>query len=146
MGRAWCRAGAVVMLSVVLALAGAAPAFAGTAYSSWSYFTCGSYGYKNQATVTTDAYDARASTWLWSNPIAIRPAGWYGALARLYNDSGVLVKQAGYYYSSSEGNGVGIKTAGYTVHGSYYSYGITKSWTGSDYHGHATWTSPRQTY
>ncbi|MDY0340846.1 MAG: hypothetical protein RBS17_06510 [Coriobacteriia bacterium] len=122
------------------------PAFAGTAYSNYSYFTDGGYGYRNQASVMTDTWGAIALTYIGSYPEVTRPAGWYGALARLYNDSGVLVAQRGYVYSGSACVGMKIPTYNYTVHDSYRSYGVSKSWNGSSYVGHATWTSPYQTY
>lgn len=122
------------------------PALAGTAYSNYSYFTDGGYGYRNQATVVTDSSGAKAATYIGSYPSETRPAGWYGALARLYNDAGTLVLQAGYQYNDIAGTGLQLWTAYWTVRDSYYSYGISKSWNGSGYVGHATWQSPMQTY
>lgn len=135
-----------VVLTAVMFSGIVVPAFAGTAYSSYSYFTDGGYGYRNQAIVTTDANGADAGTYIGSYPQVTRPAGWYGALARLYNDSGTLVKQAGYNYSPTAGLGMALYTANYAVHDNYKSYGVSKSWNGSAYIGHATWSSPYQTY
>lgn len=147
MRRNACRAFATVALAIVILVPGAAPAFAGTAYSNYSNFTCGSYSYRNQACVETGSYGASASTAIYSVPNGtIRPAGWYGALARLYNDAGTLVLQEGYTYNAGPAPNWAKYTPWYKVRGTYYSYGVSKSWTGSAYHGHATWTSPRQTY
>ncbi|MDI6816951.1 MAG: hypothetical protein QME41_07160 [Actinomycetota bacterium] len=140
------KAAATFALSVVMIFTIVVSALAGTALSNYSYFTCGSYGYKNQAEVMTTTYGAYASTYIHSDPSVTRPAGWYGAKARLYNDSGVLVKWTDFFYSSSAATGFAKMTGAYTVKGNYYSYGISQSWTGSAYHGHATWTSPSQTY
>jgi hypothetical protein len=105
------------------------------------------YGYRNRAIIRTSTYGASAETYIGSYPEVTRPAGWYGALARLYNDSGVLVLQDGYTYSSVPCLGIGISTATYSaVHDNYKSYGVSKSWNGSSYIGHATWSSPYQTF
>jgi len=140
------KAAATFALSVAMILTIVVSALAGTAYSNYSNFTCGDYGYRNRAEVMTDSYGARAATYIGSYPEVTRPAGWYGALARLYNDAGTLVKQEGYRYNDSACVGYKVWTGNYTVRGNYYSYGVSKSWTGSAYHGHATWKSPLQTY
>lgn len=106
----------------------------------------GAYGYRNRATVVTDTSGAKASTYIGAYPSATRPAGWYGALGRLYNDAGTLVLDSGYVYNAIPGTGLQNWTAYWTVRDTYYSYGVSKSWTGSEYHGHATMTSPYQSY
>lgn len=147
MKRVLCRTMATGILAVSMLFSLAVPAFAGTAYSNYSYFTDGGYGYRNRAIIRTSTYGASAETYIGSYPEVTRPAGWYGALARLYNDSGVLVLQDGYTYSSVPCLGIGISTATYSaVHDNYKSYGVSKSWNGSSYIGHATWSSPYQTF
>jgi len=137
---------AVLALSAVLVLAGAIPVLAGTASGNVSYFTCGRYGYRNWATVATSSSGATAGTVIGSYPSVTRPTGWYGAQGRLYNSNGDLVKWTDMVYSGSAANGMAMWTAAYPVHGNYYSYGLSKSWFGSGYHGHATYKSPLQTY
>lgn len=147
MSRTACKGIATVTLSVVMSLIWVVPALAGTAYSNYSNFTCGSYGYRNRATIQTNSSGARAATDIYATPSgATRPAGWYGYNARLYNDAGTLVTQTGYRYSEGTYTGFGGWTGYRTVRDNYYSYGVSKSWTGSAYHSHATWTSPQQTY
>ena len=146
MRRILCMATTTLVLTAGMLTGIVVPAFAGTAYSSYSYFTDGGYGYRNRAIVTTNTYGAVARTLIGSYPVVTRPAGWYGALARLYNDSGTLVKSNGYIYSSSACVETEIWTSPYTVRDSYKSQGVSKSWTGSAYVGHATWSSPYQTY
>jgi hypothetical protein len=139
------RSAAILALSVLMVFAWVVPALAGTAYSNYSNFTCGSYGYRNRATVTTSSSGASAGTYVERYPSASSPAGWLGCLARLYNSSGTLVKQSGYSYNDAPTTGFGLYMANYTAaHGAFYSYGISKSYTGTGYHGHATWTSPYQ--
>lgn len=140
------KAAATFALSAVMIFTIVVSALAGTAWSNYSYFTCGSYGYKNRAIVGTDSGGAYAGTFIYSDPSVNRPAGWYGAKARLYNDSDTLVKWTDFFYSSASDYYYSMATGNYTVRGNYYSYGISQSWTGSAYHGHATWTSPKQTY
>ena len=140
------KAATTCAFSMVMIFTIVVSALAGTAYSNYSEFTCGSYGYRNRATVITDASGAKAATHVYAYPSATRAAGWYGYLARLYNDANTLVKQDGYHYNSVSCTGFWGETGYYTVRGNYYSYGISKSWTGSEYHGHATWKSPLQTY
>lgn len=133
-------------LSVVMMFVIVTSALGGTADSSYHYFTDGSYGYRNMATVMTDSYGARAKTFIGAYPEVTRPAGWFGALARLYNDAGTLVKQNGYIYNDSACVAYAVWSGNYTVRDNYYSYGVSKSWNGSGYVGHATYHSPMQTY
>ncbi len=133
-------------LSVVMLFVIVVSALAGTANSSYYYFTDGSYGYRNQASVITNSSGAIAYTEISANPLENRPAGWMGALARLYNEAGTLVKQNGYIYTSVASASTDVGSGFYTVRGNYYSYGVSKSYNGSGYVGHATYHSPMQTY
>lgn len=146
MRRALCKAVATSALAAVVSLTWVIPALAGTAYSSYSSFTCGSYGYRNRATVETNASGARANTYVGAYPTATRASGWFGVLSRLYNDAGTCVSQDGYRYNDISCQGFSNWTGYRTVRDNYYSYGVSKSWTGGAYHSHATWTSPMQTY
>lgn len=140
------KAATTFALSVVMIFTIVVSALAGTAYSNYSNFTCGDYGYRNRASVITDSSGANAYTLIEAVPAVDRPAGWLGAKARLYNDKNELVKWTDFHYSSIPSWGFGVYSGYHTVRGNYYSYGISQSWTGSAYHGHATWKSPMQTY
>lgn len=136
----------MLALSVAITIAGAMPAFAGLATGNFSTFTCGSYGYRNRASVQTASYGAIAGTTIGSYASVSRPTGWYGVKARLYNSSDVIRAQTDTVYSGSACWGMSVWTSAYAVRGNYYSYGISQSWTGSGYHSHATYKSPLQTY
>jgi hypothetical protein len=109
-------------LSVVMLVGWVVPAYAGTATSNYSYFTCGSYPYRNQAWIETNASGARAGTYLTSAP-TVHPAGWFGVSERLYNDSGSLMRSRDYVYTSSSSAGILMYTGYTTIHDSYYSMG-----------------------
>ncbi|MDI6799549.1 MAG: hypothetical protein QMD53_02610 [Actinomycetota bacterium] len=107
-------------LSVLMIFTIVVSALAGTASSSYSNFTCGSYGYRNKAEITTvSPGGAAAATYIGSWPSTTRPTGWFGALARLYTDAGVLKKQEGYNYTGSPCVGYFVYTPFYNVRGSY---------------------------
>jgi len=128
----------------VLGIAGVA--LAGTAYSAYGYYTVAGTQYRNRAIVTTTTWGAWASTYAGTYPYKTVPAGYLGMLCRLYNSSGVLVRQDGYYYNSSPCIGVEQPGSHTTVRGNYYSYGKTQAWNGSGYATYLTFKSPNQTY
>lgn len=142
----WHKTTGTFALSVAILLVVVASAFAGTAYSSYHYFTDGSYGYKNRAIIVTNTSGASAQTMLGSNPLVNRGAGWFGVAERLYTSGGSLIYQTGYLYNSRTTNSIQATGGNYQVPGTYYSRGLTRSWNGSAYVGHTTLSSPNQTY
>jgi hypothetical protein len=133
-----------------LTLGLAVPAIAGTAYSSWGYYTVSEIDYRNQAWVRTDSSSvlggSYAETYPQSAHVAV-PAGWIGCFPRIYKSNGSVYKSGTWSYNSSTSQGWSAATIKYSpAKGAYYSYGQTAAWTGSAYKVYNTRKSPSQTY
>jgi hypothetical protein len=120
-------------------------AYAGMASSSTRYYWVGWMINNNEASVYTHNYTgARAYTWVGSE--ANEAVGHLGARARLYNDAGSLVKDAGWYYNPWVCAGFDYSTANTSISDNYRSYGQSRGWNGSEYVTYYTYTSPYQPY
>lgn len=144
------RAIQLVMAGMIagLVLGSSVPAFAGHAYSSYGYYTVYGIGYRNQAGVHTTSYSCWATTSVGCYPARNVPAGYMGALARLYNSSGSLVRQSSWQYNGSSLGGMSVLTSDpYSLPtGVYYSLGQSRAWNGSGYATYNTFRSPNQNY
>ncbi|MDP2400824.1 MAG: hypothetical protein Q8M66_02495 [Actinomycetota bacterium] len=129
-------------------LGAAIPAFAGIAYSSYGYYTVYGIGYRNRASVYTYSDRGFAATDVFTYPAQNVPSGYMGALARLYNSSGTLVRQSTWRYNSGSASGLGATTSdSYTIPtGVYYSLGQSRAWNGSGYTTYNTFRSPNQNF
>lgn len=131
----------VAFLAAVLFSAGAVPAFAGTAYSSW-----GSYaGHQHRAEIRTYS--------TYGNPSAVGgptthtdPAGWVGVLARGYASNGSLIVQTGYSYNnvSLTPGALWSNVATITGNGAYYASGTIRYWINGAYVNQGTTFTPNQ--
>jgi len=121
-------------------------AFAGLADSPWGYYgPILGKSYRNQATVVTGTDHAWAYTYVETTGQENLPAGYMGALARLYK-SGTLCSQQGYTYNDTALAGFSEATFVNCGRGTYYSYGVTKAYNGNGYNAVFTFQSPSQNY
>jgi len=91
------------------------------------------YSYYMQNTVEC-AYWAEAETLMHTLYYATVPAGYIGVKARLYDDDGVLVNEASWFYNSTPASGVANFAHVNGEEGEwYYADGITRAWNGSSY-------------
>lgn len=70
------------------------------------------------------------------------PAGYFGALARLYNDDYELVKSKGWWYNNEELGGTMYCTDSCYTAGTYYSKGQVKFYNGNGYTTYTCYSSP----
>ncbi|GAB2982323.1 hypothetical protein [Actinotalea caeni] len=143
------RSAAIAFLVAFGLTVSAGAAIAGTASGNKGYYSVGGYSYANQSIITTGSTDT-ARVEVWKNPrTGLVPAGYVGALARGYRDvtgTDPLVCSAGYYYNANATQGYAVNCYFTGSSGSaYYSYGVTKGWTGSVYNAYFAPRSPNQT-
>ncbi|MFE9247476.1 ATP-dependent Lon protease [Streptomyces sp. NPDC007088] len=139
--RTHARAGLVGLLA--MGLFGAfVPQASAVSYSPWGYYgPVKGYKYKNRAAIA-DSSRLYASTTAARNGSGNVPAGYLGALARLYKGD-ALCKSAGYAYNSGPANSLSVPTQGNGCGtGAYYSYGATKAYNGNGYKAVYTFKSP----
>lgn len=120
-------------------------AFAGLANSPYGYY-CPYLGhdYRNQATIVTNSSTSWAYTDVGTyNPSVNVPAGYMGALARMYKGS-ALCSQKGYTYNDTSLTEFDEGTFTSCGHGTYYSYGATQAYNGNGYNSVYTFKSPNQ--
>ncbi|MFD4990326.1 ATP-dependent Lon protease [Streptomyces sp. NPDC058374] len=141
MRRAHARAGLVGLLAVGL-LGAFTPQAAAAAYSPWGYYgPIKGYKYKNRAYIT-DSSRLYASTTAAKDGGGNVPAGYLGALARLYKGN-TLCASNGYSYTTGPANSLSVPTLGNGCGaGTYHSYGVTKAYNGNGYNAVYTLKSP----
>ncbi|MFD6781124.1 ATP-dependent Lon protease [Streptomyces diastaticus] len=139
--RAHARAGLIGLLAAGL-LGAFTPQAAAAAYSPWGYYgPVKGYKYKNRAYIS-DSSRLYASTTAARNGSGNVPAGYLGALARLYKGS-KLCASNGYSYTSGRANSFSVPTLGKGCGaGTYHSYGVTKAYNGNGYNAVYTLKSP----
>ncbi len=120
-----------------------APAFAGTAYSTVGVFTVSGINYSNQAYIITSPGNISAVSQINSTSGSVA-AGWMGARGRLFNAAGTLIQESQTSYTSVNATSISVPTVR-TGTGTWNSYGVTYSWTGSSYTPYYTFRSPNQT-
>ena len=139
----------VAVLSAVL-IVGSAPLVNANATSSWGYYSAYGKGYRNQA----GAYvfykgQADVSTYVGPQSGYSIPSGWMSARGRMFTESGALYCEGGNVYNGSTVSYPdSTRGSACTRYGSgfnFYSYGVTRSWTGSSYGNWYTYQSPMQT-
>ncbi len=137
-----------MLVALIMAMFGFATAYApvaanaGTASSSYGYYTDGGVSYRNQATISTSAGKAVAGTTVWATSGSV-PGGWIGLRARLFSGS-TLIQEGGTQYNGGSATSIGTGTTRYSS-GTWKSYGVTYGWNGSGYNAHYTFQSPNQT-
>ncbi len=127
----------------------AAPALAGTAYSSDNYYTVAGISYKNFAVVTTTTGGSGTAIARTTAEITAgtAPSGYIGAQARLYYSTGGLYCAGAWSYSNqSLGAGAMWNTTSCTAtgHNIWYSAGFTDAWNGAAYNTYGTYQTPNQ--
>jgi len=131
--------GSLAGLTFVLSVA---PAFAAAASSGYGYYgPIGGYYYKNRADVDNTYGYIRAGTYDTTQNGGSVPAGYMGALARLYK-GGALCSQYGYNYNGSTSSGIETYSSTGCGSGVYYSYGATANYNGNGYNYTYTFQSP----
>ncbi|WP_436739406.1 ATP-dependent Lon protease [Streptomyces sp. BBFR102] len=140
--RAHTRAGLVGLLAVGLLAAFTPQAAAATAHSPWGYYgPVKGIKYKNRATIANSSR-LYASTTAAKDGNGNVPAGYLGALARLYKGN-TLCASNGYSYTSGPANSLSVPTLGKGCGaGTYHSYGVTKAYNGNGYNAVYTLKSP----
>ena len=138
--------GAALIAALVVAIAPSA-AWAGTASGSWGHYgPYAGYNYRNQSTITTNVPQAFANTIVEPTSGGSAPAGYMGALARMYKSSkDALCSQRGYSYNPGSAIGWHVPTSQTSCGaGAYYSFGVSQAWTGFAYQSVFTFRSPNQ--
>lgn len=141
--RRWGIALVAVFATSLLGGLGITAAIAGTAYSSYGYYTVNGHEYVSRAIISTATNNATAVTnnqWngggTWS--------GWAGARGRLFTSGGSLSCEGSNVYNS----GTGTLAVGYSCQrlyaGTWYSYGVALGWNGGGYTSFYTYQSPNQ--
>lgn len=140
--RRWIALPAAVFGACFLMALVPASASAGSAYSSYGYYTVDGHQYENQAEIVTVSDYAEALTYnQWTTET--QPAGWAGARGRLFTSGGSLKCQSAIVYNFSDDT----MAEGYcssSTHGAWYSYGVAYGFTGSGYQPFYTFISPNQ--
>ena len=131
------------MLILLLVCVPSIVAYADTVSGSYLYATVYNYQYQFNSTASAQT----GSVWSHANIKCTQsvnvPAGYMGAYARLYNESGTLVKASGWSYNSSACAGIGIMTPSYyTSSGTYYGHGQVRMYNGNGYANYNTTKSP----
>ncbi|MEU5539965.1 ATP-dependent Lon protease [Streptomyces sp. NPDC020362] len=136
------KIGFVCLLASGLLGAFVPQASAATAYSPWAYYgPVYAHYYKNRAWVGTSSR-IYAVTDVYNQSTTNVPAGYMGALARLYRNQ-VLCTQTGYAYNTGPAAGMSVPTTGNACgSGAYYSYGVSKAYNGNGYNAYFTYESP----
>jgi len=148
--RGWRAITVGLVIGIVLG-ASVGTAYAGVAYGDKTYYgpVASRYYWNRSVVQTSPSYGAvgviQLGKWYGSDI----PAGWGGLLARLYNDSGVLVKSSSWWYTDSpigDGGYFSVPSPHSYVHDSYYARGQTRAWNGSGYNTYNSLMTPYQTY
>ncbi len=140
--RRWTMAIAAALLAGV-GVGLATPANAGTALSSFGYFTVAGNQYVNYAAILTSTGHAQASTTT-SFSSGSTPTGYAGSRGRLFTSGGSLSCEGANTYNP----GPSYSAIGYsctrTSSGAWYSYGVSLGFNGSGYNSYYTYQSPNQ--
>jgi hypothetical protein len=145
------RAG-VAVLGLILGLMLPVVAYAwGYAESNWRYYTVAGREYRSMSYITVNdaPYPTFARSLAHTTDYQAVPAGYMGACARLYEDSGYLVASTSWVYNSQPHHRVLSDAAAvFPTYGmSYYSQGITAAFDGYwSYVQYYTYRSPSLTY
>lgn len=130
------------LLTGVLVGAGTT-AFAGQALSQTGYYTIAGHQYATIAAINTSPNNAYAVTVnQWSSGGTL--AGWAGARARLFTESGSMACESANTYNSTTGGVANPMSCFRITSGSWYSYGVALGWNGSGYSPFYTFRSPNQ--
>ena len=93
----------------------------------------------------TSSGKASAETRAWATSSV--PVGWLCVNARLFRSTGAMVGESGFYYNGSvlSANNTLVNGIDYvSITGIFYSYGVVRGWTGSNYNSYYTFKSPNQ--
>lgn len=143
--------GAVAVAAAILGGGLATPALAGSAYSSWSYYSFGGVDYRSRSSIQTDSTAHWAFGVVGAGPRSVSvSAGWVGAQGNLYGTSGALYCAGTMTYNPAKlaANGTLWSSSSCTKHqvGNWQAHGVTKAWSsaGQAYLSHLTPTTPVQ--
>lgn len=141
------KRGYMVALVTSFAMAfGAGAASAGAAYSATGYFSAWGINYTNSSSIHITKAPNNGWGFASINAPSNRPAGHIGVLPRNYTSSGALACSGTWTYSSAAYAGMNQNCSFKLIKGrSYYSYGVTRAWTGNGYKSVYTFKSPYQT-
>jgi hypothetical protein len=139
---------ATIAAAIIGVAIGAGPgaAFADAA-SGWGYFgPYAGYSYKNQSLIYNSlSTHVTASTTTANQGSGNVPGGYMGADARLFTSTGALKAESGYRFTSGAANSTTVPVQ-YTVHGTYYSYGVSAVYNGSGNSYVYAYQSPSQNW
>lgn len=142
---------AVLAFSLTFVFSAYSIAAAGTACSSYGYYSNNGVSYKNKSCINTNhSYNHQAyAVTLAYVTSSSAPSGWVGALPRRYNDTGTTLLCTGTWtYSSSKMTSASqpLNPAGCFIynHSAYSADGQTRAWNGSSYSTYGAFTSPAQ--
>ena len=126
----------------------AVPAFASTTECGTTgfYGPVNGYSYENSSCITYDpSADSYGDTSVFTQQGATPPAGWEGAIADVYDESGDLCAASQWQYN---GDGqqrkttIAWKPAQTCGQRNYHSKGATRAWNGSGYDTYSSFRSP----
>lgn len=144
--RVW-RPVVTFLLAALLVAFVAAIALAGTAHSSWGYYSNNGVDYRARSTVRTDHADNQrgsAATYVDPYDPETVSSGWIGVQARRTSSSGTILCTDSWRHNS--GTTGSIETNGRRInnHSAYASKGRTRAWNGSSYSTYVAFLSPSQ--
>lgn len=143
----------MAFLSLMIGFALPTAVYAGSAQSSFKYYTVYGYNYRNYSGVTTGSYNGTSYANSWTTgqtDLAATqvPAGYIGAQARLFDSNGSVVATTPYTYNdyTTATHSSDFASADPAISGrSYYGYGITAAYNGNGYTYCYSNKSPYQT-
>lgn len=150
-GRTLTWFAAVMVFAATFVFSAYSLAEAGTACSSYGYYSNNGVSYKNKSCINTNhSFNHQAySVTLAYVTSGSAASGWVGALPRRYNDTGTTLLCTGTWtYSSStitsSTNPLNPSGCFINNHSAYASDGQTRAWNGSSYSTYGAFTSPAQ--
>lgn len=143
--RTGLRSAFIILLTGFAFVLSMGVANAGTATGPKGYFSAGSANYSNYSRIITGGTGSDQGRTGTNSLSGNRPAGHFGNLARAYTSGGALKCSKGYTYTTGSSSGLSTLCFFNGVSGSaYYSYGVSKGWTGSAYKAVYAPKSPNQ--
>ncbi|WP_333871793.1 hypothetical protein [Desulforamulus putei] len=135
----------VFVMSILLSISATAFALVATGTSK-SYGPVGGYSYTNKSSVGYT--DNSSGVWGSTNVTASAyvPVSYIGINARLFNSAGSLKTSTGFIYNTTSTKGFTVVSDNYYTHGTYYSKGETRAYTGTGYNTYSSNQSPNVNY
>lgn len=137
----------VFLIMILLVSSSLTIAFADSnTYSSNGYYSANNIDYHNFNRIRTgynsNGRFAQGRTYASTDDNSNLTAGWAGANARIFNESGALISQSGYIYNTQNTYYVMAEIAEWNATGARYCQGTTKAWNGESYWTFSSFATP----